>query len=104
MRLKERTLREISIAPRIQRTGALGGRAEAFSGEVIPVRASVLPGNGGLFSGEKGLSSGEKLSLLVPADTRVQAGDGAWVEDALYIVSSVRRWTGHLELSCEARA
>lgn len=104
MRLMERQLREIRIAPRIAARGALGGRSEAFSRDTILVRGSVLPEEGSLRAGEKGLASGEKLRLLVPADTPVQAGDGAWLGDEKYIIHSVRCWSAHLELNCEARA
>ncbi|MBQ8508248.1 MAG: hypothetical protein IJ466_12570 [Clostridia bacterium] len=104
MRLIERTLREISIAPRMERIGSLGGRAEGFSEEMTTVRGAVLPESGALSTGEKGLHSGAAIRLLVPADAQVKIGDGAWVEGSMYIVSAVRRWTGHLELECEARA
>jgi len=104
MRLSERTRTEICIAPRIGRTGSLGGHAEEFSREMICLRGCVLPMDGGLDAGEKGLRSGKRIRLLVPADTRVQAGDGAWVDGKEYLVRDVRCWTAHLELDCEARA
>ena len=104
MRLTERTLKEISIAPRMTQVGSLGERAEAFSEEIVSIRGSVLPGSGALAERERGLRSGEELLLLVPADAQVKAGDGAWVDGSLYRVCQVRRWAGHLELKCEARA
>ena len=104
MRLIERALEQVFIAPRIEKTGSLGGRAEAFSSEETAVRASILPGGGELSAREKGLSTGEVLQLLVPADTQVKCGDGVRMRGEMYIVSSVRRWAGHLELRCTARA
>ena len=104
MRLMERTLKEIAIARRVESKGYLGGRAEAFSGERTLVRGSVLPENGELQVGEAGLSSGKKIRLLVPADTAVQEGDAAYVDEGMFIVKSVSPWTAHLELTCAARA
>jgi hypothetical protein len=80
--------------------GELGGRAEVFSGDRIPVRASVLPEEGRLDADGRGLKSGERLRLLVPADTRVQVGDGVAMDGRMYLVLSVARWSAHLELEC----
>lgn len=93
---------EIGIARRLDAPGGLGGRKESFSEEVIFVRGSVLPDGGSLSSGEKGLHSGRRLSLLLPADAGVKPGDGAWVNGGLYRVLSVRKWTAHVEIGCEA--
>lgn len=103
MRLIERSMKEIRIAPRVKKRGELGERAEAFSGETALFRGSVLPGGGELSAREKGLRGGERLLLLLPADAQAQVGDGAWVDGKLYLIRAVRRWTAHLELECEAR-
>ena len=102
MRLMERSLAEIGIARRLDEPGALGGRGENFSEEVILVRGSVLPDAQGLSADEKGLHSGRRLTLLLPADANVKPGDGAWVNGELYRIGSVRRWSAHLEIGCEA--
>lgn len=104
MRLTERSLKEIRIAPRVRRSGVLGERAEGFSQETILLRGSVLPENGALSAGEKGLRSGRRLLLLVPADAQAKVGDGAWVDGEMYLICAARRWSAHLELECEARA
>lgn len=103
MRLKERTLTEIEIAPRLHTQGALGGQSEAFSATRTTVRASVLPDGGSTQQKEKGLLDRERLRLLVPADTTVAAGDAVIVGDRTYVIIAVQRWTAHLELECEAR-
>ena len=48
MRLLERTLKEMYIAPGLVVTDALGAKARAFSQERIPVRASLIPAEGAL--------------------------------------------------------
>lgn len=104
MRLAEKRLVQVEIAPRMVSRGNLGGRAEGFSPERIPVRASILPEEGRMGADVRGLSTGERLRLLVPADTRVQVGDGVVMEGGMYIVLSVARWSAHLELECRAKA
>lgn len=103
MRLKERSLTEIHIAPRVHTAGALGGQSEQFSATRTAVRASVLPDGGSMPQKEKGLLNRERLRLLVPAGTTVSVGDAAIVGTETYVVRSVERWTAHLELICEAR-
>ena len=104
MRLHERTLQTVRIAPRLHTTGALGGTSEAFSDVLTDVRASVLAEDGGLRQKERGLIDRAALRLLAPVDTAVSVGDGVYVGEALYVVRDVQRWTAHLELRCEARA
>lgn len=104
MRLKERTLTDVQLARRVCVPGALGGMAEAFSGETLSLRASVLPDGGELAVDEKGASDGARLRLLLPADARAACGDGVWVNGALWRIIAVRRWTAHVEWICEATA
>ena len=102
MRLKERTLITVEHAPRITAVGELGGMAEAFSPETVSLRASLLPDGGELTAGEKGADSRARLKLLLPADASAQAGDGVWVDGALWRILAVRRWCAHAEWICEA--
>lgn len=102
MRLAERTLTMVQLAPRIRETGALGGIAEAFSAECIPLRAAILPEEGDLAAEMRGAVKREKLRLLVPADADAAPGDGVWVAQALYRITAVKRWAAHRELQCEA--
>ena len=104
MRLKERSLTEIAIAARVEKSGELGGVSEGFSGERTMVRGSVLPAGGSLDVGEKGLSSGTELRILVPADTAVQPGDALFIGDARWIVKAVECWSAHLEIRCGEKA
>lgn len=102
MRLAERTLLAVRLAPRAPRQGALGGMAEGFSDETVRLRASRIPESSALETTERGMKSKEKLRLLVPGDARASAGDGVWVEEKLYRIVTVLRWSAHLELVCEA--
>lgn len=68
------------------------------------MRASILPEEGRLEADVRGLKSGERLRLLVPADTKVQVGDGVSMDGGMYLVLSVARWSAHLELECGACA
>lgn len=104
MRLKERTLIEIRIAPRLRKTGALGGAAEAFSEDTLTLRASRLPEGGDFSMDGRGASCPDRLRLIAAADASVRPGDGAWVEGRLYRILTVRRWTAHVEMICEAIA
>ena len=101
MRLAERTRLRVELTTRNCAAGALGGRAEGFSGERTAVWASVLPESGRLEALQRGAAGRDRLRLLVPADARVACGDGAFVRDRMYRVTSVQRWTAHLELECE---
>lgn len=104
MRLHERTLVRVEIAPRIRSVGALGGRKQAFSQDVTAARGSVLPQQGGLSRRESGLCAKECVRALVPADVSVSPGDKITAEGRDYLVVSALRWQGHIELECEALA
>ena len=103
MRLRERELAEAHLVRRIREPGVLGSRPEAFSRERMPFRASVLPESGQMQAEAYGLSSGKRLRLLTDAGLEAKACDGVWLQDAFYVILSVRRWTAHQELECEAR-
>ena len=75
MRLLERTMKEIVIAPRSVRVDGLGGVCEGF-GEGRRVRGSVIPSTGGLRSRESGLEQSRSMCLLMPKDARIAVGDG----------------------------
>lgn len=102
MRLCERGLLWAQIAPRIRQVDDLGGVSERFSEERIPVRVSVLPEGGEIAVDERGASARERLRLLAAADVQAQAGDGVWVQEKLWRICSVERWSAHRELVCEA--
>lgn len=102
MRLKESTLTMVQIAPRADVRGVLGGLAEGFSGNRIPLRAAVLPEGGGLSVQERGACNREKIRLLVPGDAGVKCGDGVQIGDGMWRVAAVQKWSAHIELECEA--
>ena len=99
MRLKERELVLIEIAPRVCVRGALGGVTEGF-GEKTSVRGSVLPEDKPFSIGKAGLKGGEAIRIIVPVDTPVSAGDGVFTGGEVYVVSSVRHWRAHIEMEC----
>ena len=75
MRLLQRKLRSVRIAPRAAEDGA-----EAFSKETRPVRARLVPVAGGLESRPAGLLETDGLCLLLPADCGIRAGDGVCID------------------------
>ena len=104
MRLVERTLARLEIAPRISKAGALGSRMQAFSDERIAVRGSILPLKGRLEAQRSGLCAIDRRRVLVPADTPVHPGDAVVIGGKCFTVGHIERWRGHLELDCEAEA
>ncbi len=99
MRLKERELSTVQIAPRACVKGPLGSVTAAF-GEKTDVRASVLPGDKVFSAGEGGLKSGEGITVIIPKDIPVSEGDGLFLDGKTYEVQSVRKWRAHAELEC----
>ena len=102
MRLAERTLQMVYLVRRRNEPDPLGGMAEAFLDERIPLRASVLPDGGGLSTEERGAVNRARLLLLVPGDAKAKAGDGVWVQDVLWRIREVQAWTAHAQWMCEA--
>lgn len=103
MRLLERTLRMIEIAPRAAAADGLGGVPEGFSAERLPVRASVIPSTGGLENRATGVSQVQSMCLLMPLDAPVSVGDGVCVESAEpnWRCVSVQRWSAHVAAQVE---
>ena len=99
MRLKERSLVTVEIAPRVCVKGALGSVTAGF-GERICVRASVLPDDQAFSAGEGGLESGEGLVAIISKDVSVSEGDGLFTDGKVYEILSVRSWRAHRELTC----
>ena len=104
MRLREREQREAYLVRRMEKTGSLGSRPEAFSQEKFPFRAGVQPLGGDMKLGPSGLRSGEKLRLIAAEDLGAKVGDGVWLGDDFYVILGLRRWTAHIELECGAKA
>lgn len=103
MRLLERTLKSIEIAPRAVAVDALGGAAEGFSSERRPVRASVIPSTGGLVDRAAGVERAQTMCLLMPLDAGIEAGDGVCVDadQPNWRCVSVQRWSAHVAAQVE---
>lgn len=103
MRLLERMLQRIEIAPRQTVTDSLGGVTESFSADRRSVRASVIPSTGGVMDREAGVVRVQTMCLLMPADTRIDAGDGVCVgSDApQWRCVCVQKWSEHVAAQVE---
>lgn len=106
MRLLERTLSRLYIAPGRTEADALGGVRRVFSEERRSVRASVIPDEGALERSEFGLVPQKRCLALMPLDARIAAGDGV-AESAggepEWLCTDVQRWSAHLAARLERR-
>ena len=103
MRLLERTLKNIEIAPRLTVMDALGGVTEGFSDVHRSVRASVIPSTGGLIDRTAGVERVQTMCLLMALDARIENGDGVCVDSAMpeWRCVSVQRWSAHVAAQLE---
>lgn len=103
MRLLERTLQWVSIAPREVKTDALGAQVEGFSEQRRPARASVIPSTGTVSRQEAGLVQTQTLCLLFPGDVDIAPGDGICLGDQTprWRCVDVQRWSAHCAVSAE---
>ena len=83
MRLLERTLCEVTIAPHTEVKDSLGGVRLAFSARRIPARGSLQPVKNTLGHAANtltvegfGLKAAQTLRLLLPRDVQIAPGDG----------------------------
>ena len=106
MRLVERTLKPVYIAPGLTQDDALGGAQRVFSQERIPARASLIPAEGSLDRREAGLTTDVRCLALMPVDAPIAAGDGvaeAASGEPEWLCVDVRRWSAHLAASLVRR-
>ena len=75
MRLVERTLKPVYIAPGLTQTDALGGVRRVFSAERVPARASLIPAEGAIERRESGLTAAGRCLALLPLDAPIAAGE-----------------------------
>lgn len=103
MRLYERTLQWIEIAPRETVVDVLGGVTEGFSDVHRSVRASVIPSTGGLVDRSVGVQRAQTMCLLLPQDARIDAGDGVCVDSEVpnWRCVGVQRWSAHVAAQME---
>ena len=113
MRLYERTLTELLIAPHAEQKDALGGVRLSFSARRIPVRGSLQPDANTLnhaasslnFEGHD-LRAAQTLRALLPRDAQIAPGDGVCTDGAAqpqWLVLSVEDWTAHKLVRLERR-
>ena len=106
MRLLERTLAEVYIAPGRVETDALGGARRVFSAERLPVRASMIPAEGALERLEHGLAPQKRCLALLPRDAAIAAGDGVSTQasgEPEWLCTDVQRWSAHVAAKLERR-
>lgn len=97
MRMLERTLRWVELAPRETIQDGLGGGVEGFSTHTTRVRASVIPSDDGVRGAEAGLWRDGAMRLLLPLDVKIVPGDGVSFEDGApeWRCTEVQRWSAH---------
>ena len=106
MRLLERTLQTVRIAPQKAKTDALGAAVEGFSDERTEVRARVIPSSGGLEDRASGQRRVQCLCLLMPPGAVVAPGDGLCIgeERVGWRCVDVQKWSAHLAVQAERLA
>jgi len=106
MRLKERELRTLFIAPSVQIRDGLGGICRGFSQDRNPVRCAMIPQSNPLEDLESGLRTGEKYLMLLPKDGEIVPGDGVCERmdgDPEWLCTEVIPWSAHLAATLERR-
>ena len=113
MRLYERTLVPMEIAPHAETADALGGVRLGFSARRIPVRGTLQPDAnalgyraGALKQEEQGLRVVQRMRALLPRDAEIAPGDGVCTDGAAqpqWLVLSVEDWTAHKLVRLERR-
>ena len=113
MRLFERTLTRMEIAPHAEEQDALGGVRLSFSARRVPVRGSLQPdanalgySSGNLRQEAQGLRTVQRLRALLPRDAEIAPGDGVCTDGApqpQWLVLSVENWTAHKLVRLERR-
>jgi hypothetical protein len=114
MRLVERTLRDIRIAPRQPEQDALGGMTEGFSSARIACRCAAAPAGNTLNYAANGITPLEHgeyrrqgLKLLLPRGTQIAPGDGVCMEGEEapgWRCVAVEAWPSHVEAKIERLA
>lgn len=106
MRLRERELKTLYVAPSIQMKDGMGGIVRGFSGDRNPVRCSMIPQSCGLEALEGGMRTSEKYMAIMPADAGIVPGDGICEsidEEPLWLCTEVIPWSAHLAATLERR-
>lgn len=103
MRLLERTLKMIYVAPRMCIADGIGGVTEEFEPDGKFVRGSVIPSTGKLASRPMGVRQVQSMCLLLPADAAIRAGDGVGLDskEIEWRCTDVQRWSAHVAVQVE---
>lgn len=113
MRLYERTLVSLQIAPHTEQPDALGGVRLGFSEVRIPARGSIQPASNtlnhaanALGSERHGLHVSQTLRVLLPRDVEIAPGDGVCTDGApqpQWLCVAVENWAAHKLARLERR-
>lgn len=106
MRLRERDLRTLFIAPSMEIRDDLGGVRRSFSTERNPVRCAMIPQGNPLETLESGARTNEKYLILLPSDGKIAPGDGVCESidgDPEWLCTEVIPWSDHLTATIERR-
>jgi len=106
VRLLERTLKPVYIAPGLAQADALGGVHRVFSDERVAVRASLIPAEGAMERREAGLEADARCLALMPLDAPIAPGDGVSGRpsgEPEWLCVDVRTWSAHIAASLVRR-
>ena len=113
MRLVERTLKEIEIAPHTEQKAALGGVTQGFTELRIPARGSVQPASNTLNHAAnalnfeaQGMRMAQTVRVLLDRDTKIEPGDGVCMDGARtpqWLCVAVENWSAHKLARLERR-
>ena len=113
MRLYERTLQSMEIAPHTEQADALGGVRLGFSARRVPVRGSLQPETHALgYAADtlkqegQGLRLNQRLRAILPRDAAIAPGDGLCTDGARepqWLCLAVEDWTAHKVAHLERR-
>ena len=113
MRLYERSLAALEIAPHLEQADALGGVRLAFSARRIPVRGSLQPETRALgYAADtlkqepQGFRLVQRLRAILPRDAEIAPGDGICADGApepQWLCLAVEDWTAHKVAHLERR-
>ena len=113
MRLYERSLQTLEIAPHAETADALGGVRLGFTARRIPVRGSLQPETHALgYNADtlkqepQGLRLGQRLRAILPRDAEIAPGDGVCTDGARepqWLCLAVENWTAHKLVYLERR-
>ena len=113
MRLVERSLCPVEIAPHTEQRDALGGVRLGFSAVRIPARGSLQPATNTLNHSAnslnfeaQGMRTAQSMRMLLPRDVPIEPGDGVCTDGAhvpQWLCVGVENWAAHKLARLERR-